>query len=89
MVLIRDVKKAPGFNEIGVETVIGDFSALDLIRQESAKADMVISIGDCDDLNSVTAMLEGLKQKKDRTGRLYPLLHTVGVFIYVCTAVID
>lgn len=75
--MIRDEKKAEGFNEIGVKTVIGDFKSTDLLRDESAKADMVISIGDCDDTVSVGAMLEGLKLGKQKTGKAKPFFHTV------------
>ena len=77
--MIRDEKKAKGFNDIGVKTVIGDFKSTDLLRDESAKADMVISIGDCDDTVSVGAMLEGLEQGKAKTGAAKPLFHTVSL----------
>lgn len=75
--MIRDEKKAAGFNDIGVKTVIGDFKSLDLITKECAKADMVISIGDCDDVASVGAMLAGLKESKKKTGMAKPFFHTV------------
>ena len=79
--MIRDKKKAQGFNDIGVKTVIGDFKSVDLIRDESAKADLVISIGDCDDTVSVGAMIEGLAKHKAKDGKPKPFYHTVSACV--------
>ncbi|KAJ8456487.1 hypothetical protein ONZ45_g18699 [Pleurotus djamor] len=76
--LVRSAEKAEKLKTVGINPVIGSLNDTDLIQQWASSSDIVISIADCDHLPSVKAILAGLKERHDTSGKVPILIHTSG-----------
>ncbi|KAJ8585976.1 NAD(P)-binding protein, partial [Rhizopogon salebrosus TDB-379] len=81
--LIRSAEKAPSFNSAGVKTVIGSNSDLDTLASLASEADVVITAADVDDVNTAKAILQGLKEQHEKTGKVPILIHTSGTGVLI------
>ncbi|PFH53081.1 hypothetical protein AMATHDRAFT_138304, partial [Amanita thiersii Skay4041] len=76
-VLVRDPAKATQFRMMGIKAVIGSYQDTTLLKRLSSEADYVFACADADDLDAAKAILEGLKERHDKTGQSPSLIHTV------------
>ncbi|KAH7099275.1 NAD(P)-binding protein [Auriculariales sp. MPI-PUGE-AT-0066] len=77
--LVRSEKNDAAVKAAGVSEIIrGDHSAHDIIRSESAKADVVLHCADADDLPLAQAVLDGLSERIKQENQLGILIHTSG-----------
>ncbi|KZV99404.1 NAD(P)-binding protein [Exidia glandulosa HHB12029] len=77
--LIRSDSVITTFLNAGVhEAIHGTHLDHEKIRDASSKADIVMNIADCDDVGLTVAVLEGMKQHFEATGRRPILIHTSG-----------
>ncbi|KAH8882405.1 NAD(P)-binding protein [Thozetella sp. PMI_491] len=76
--LVRDEAKAAAIKKAipSVNTVIGSLSDLDILSQESAKADVVLNLASADDIPAIKAYLRGLSERPAGAKRF--LIHTSG-----------
>jgi nucleoside-diphosphate-sugar epimerase len=70
--LVRSKENADLLSQLGIESVIGDLNDTDLLIREAKQADGVINAASADHLESVQALIYGLK------GSSKPLIHTSG-----------
>ncbi|KAJ3516694.1 hypothetical protein NLJ89_g966 [Agrocybe chaxingu] len=79
-VLVRSEDKAKKLQPFGVDTIIGSYTDKDLtfLTNASAKADIVFSLVDADNLPPSKAILDGLKMKYEASGKPPVLIHTSG-----------
>lgn len=98
-VLVRDASKATQFRSMGVRAIVGSYSDLSLLTQLATEADLVLACvrtscfsltrsdlqqADADDLSATEAILEGLKIRFEKTGKIPSLIHTVSDFSSEC-----
>jgi len=76
--LIRSPAKAEKLRTLGVNTVVGSNSDLQLLRTLAQDADFVLAMADSDDLEATKAILDGLKQRYNRSGIAPVYIHTSG-----------
>ncbi|GJJ74897.1 hypothetical protein EMPS_07255 [Entomortierella parvispora] len=79
--LVRSKEKAEkDIRPLGIEPIIGDLDSLEILEEEAAKADVVLSFADADHLPSIQAILKGLSHRpRAENGRQRPILiHTSG-----------
>ena len=82
-ILIRDHQKAELLQKLEVagvkiQALIGSLEDFDKLRKAAEEHDVVVSTANCDDLNGISAMLDGMKQRKAKTGQTSLLIHTSG-----------
>ncbi|KAF9562652.1 NAD(P)-binding protein [Agrocybe pediades] len=84
-VLVRTSEKAEKFKPLGVDTIIGSYTDNDLkyLTDAAANSDVVITAADADNLDAASAILEGMKIRKEKTRKAPILLHTSGTGILV------
>ncbi|WVR03510.1 hypothetical protein IAU60_000501 [Kwoniella sp. DSM 27419] len=68
---------------VEVKALVGSLEEHDKIRQAAAEHDVVVSTANADDLEGVKAILEGMKQRKEKTGHRSLLIHTSGTGVLV------
>ncbi|KAF9561843.1 hypothetical protein EC968_005440 [Mortierella alpina] len=79
--LVRSQEKAEkDVRPAGIEPVIGSLDDTDILEQEAANADVVLSFADADHLASIKAILKGLEHRpRPEGGRKRPIfIHTSG-----------
>ncbi|KAH9889807.1 NAD-P-binding protein [Cubamyces lactineus] len=77
--LVRSPEKAMVLKDkFGVNVVIGTHAEHDKLTQLAERADVVISVTDSDDLAAINAIMQGLKNKFEKTGVKGSLIHTSG-----------
>ncbi|KAF9544261.1 NAD(P)-binding protein [Agrocybe pediades] len=77
--LIRSQDKADKLNTLGVDTIIGSYTDdLELLTEAASNSDVVFTIVNGDQLPPMQAILQGLKQKFEKTGKTPILIHTSG-----------
>ncbi|KAL0063875.1 hypothetical protein AAF712_009229 [Marasmius tenuissimus] len=76
--VVRNAEKAEKLREFGVKTIIGSHSDVDLMARESKEADVILTAGDCDDLNVVEGITKGMKKHFEATGTRPILIHSSG-----------
>ncbi|KIJ63834.1 hypothetical protein HYDPIDRAFT_40854 [Hydnomerulius pinastri MD-312] len=76
--LLRKAEKVPAFESIGVKTVLGSNSDLDLLEKQASQSDIVFACADADDVPACEAILRGLKKRHQATGTVPILIHTSG-----------
>ncbi|KAL7278991.1 hypothetical protein ACG7TL_006823 [Trametes sanguinea] len=77
--LIRSPEKAKFVKEkFGVNVVEGSNADLDKLTQLAEQADIVLNVADSDDLAAANALIQGLKNRHDKTGVKPTLIHTSG-----------
>ncbi|KAH7097495.1 NAD(P)-binding protein [Auriculariales sp. MPI-PUGE-AT-0066] len=80
--LVRNEKHDAAVKAVGVSEIIrGDHSAHDIIRSESAKADVVLRCADAGDIPLTQAVLDGLSERVKKGSAPGILLHTSGTSI--------
>ncbi|KAJ7671746.1 hypothetical protein B0H17DRAFT_1085063 [Mycena rosella] len=78
--LVRSAEKAEKLkNATGINIAMGSHSDLELIETLASKADVILSMGDCDDLELAKAQLRGAKRRYEATGTLSVFIHASGV----------
>ncbi|KAL3483339.1 hypothetical protein BJX62DRAFT_231057 [Aspergillus germanicus] len=75
--LVRRESARAAFHALGVDTVLGTLSDRAVITAQSAASDIVIHTATADDLPSVEAVLEGIRQRTQR-GQQTIYIHTSG-----------
>jgi nucleoside-diphosphate-sugar epimerase len=78
--LVRRQEHADGLKKSGAEAVFGDIHDAKLIAEQVAKNDIVFHTATADDLPSVQAVLQGVRQKADR-GEHIIYIHTSGTSV--------
>ncbi|KYQ91839.1 hypothetical protein DLAC_07641 [Tieghemostelium lacteum] len=78
--LVRSNNYENEMKSLGVDTVQGDLSSLDLLYETAKKSDIVINCADADHLESVQALVNGLKARNDKNS-IY--LHTSGTGLLI------
>ncbi|KAK8845472.1 hypothetical protein IAR55_006185 [Kwoniella newhampshirensis] len=68
---------------VSVVPLLGSLEELDKVREAASQADVVVSTANADDLKGVKAILEGLKQRKEKTGHRGLLIHTSGTGVLI------
>lgn len=68
---------------VGVNSVRGTFQDADKIAELSANADVVINAADADDVGLVTAILRGLKARRDAGKSIGAFIETSGVMMFL------
>ncbi|KAF8149869.1 hypothetical protein B0H34DRAFT_785168 [Crassisporium funariophilum] len=68
-VLVRSSEKASQFRTMGIRAVVGSNSDLGLLKELAGDSDLVIACADADDENAARAILEGLKDRYEKTGK--------------------
>jgi hypothetical protein len=81
--LIRDEKKAQAIaqlktNGTTLKPIIGSLQDLETLTKAAAEADIVINTADADDLPAAKALIEGMKQRKEKTKHRSLFIHTSG-----------
>ncbi|KAI0033233.1 NAD(P)-binding protein [Vararia minispora EC-137] len=76
--LVRNVDKAKKLNGLGVATIIGSLDDADMLTTAASDADVVYHNADSDHLGAIKAILKGLKQRHEKTGKLPIFIHTSG-----------
>jgi len=86
--LVRSPEKTNSLHPLGIKSVLGSLDDLDLLKDEAAQADVVLSFADADHLSSVQAILKGLlQQPRPEGGRKRPILiHTSGTGVLLDAA---
>ena len=75
--LVRRQEAADELSKIGVQSVFGTLENGDIITQQAAASDIVVHAATADDMGSVKAVLEGIRQRaRDNKKTIY--LHTSG-----------
>ncbi|KAI0360216.1 NAD-P-binding protein [Trametes cingulata] len=82
--LVRNAEKAKLLEtRFGVKTVLGSLQDLDKLSALTENAHVVIHTADCDDIDAIKAILNGLKKRHEKTGDLPILIHTSGTGEFV------
>ncbi|TFK99918.1 hypothetical protein BDV98DRAFT_594475 [Pterulicium gracile] len=76
--IVRSPEKAEKLRTFGIDVAMGSHNDVDLVTDIAAKADVVFTVADCDDLGAARAILEGLKRRHEKTGKKSTLIHTSG-----------
>lgn len=77
-ILLRSTRSPAAYEALGLKTVSGTDSDFALLRAQAAAADVVITTADCDDLPAAQALLQGAKDRYEKTGKAPILVHTSG-----------
>lgn len=75
--LVRREAARPAFHELGVKTILGSLSDNNAIASQTAASDIVIHTATADDLPSVQAILDGIRERTQR-GQETVYIHTSG-----------
>ncbi|KAH8110822.1 NAD-binding protein [Phellopilus nigrolimitatus] len=81
--LVRSESYIEAIRSAGATVVQGSFADVDVISEQSEQADIVINVGDCDDLELTLAILKGLKARHTKGLGVGTLLHTSGTGIFI------
>ncbi|KAH7884924.1 hypothetical protein F5I97DRAFT_1937284 [Phlebopus sp. FC_14] len=74
--------RSAALHSLGVKTVQGTNSDLEVLERQASQSDAVFSCADSDDLPACEAILRGLKKRHETTGTVPVLIHTVSsIFI--------
>jgi len=89
--LIRDEKKAQAISSIKtngttLKPIIGSLQDLETLTKAAADADIVVNTADADDLPATKALIEGMKQRKEKTKHRSLFIHTSGTGVFVDNA---
>ncbi|KAF9220841.1 NAD(P)-binding protein [Gyrodon lividus] len=76
--LIRKADKVPAFESIGIKTVLGSHSDVELLEKQASQSDVVFACADADNVPACEAILKGLKKRHEATGTVPVLIHTSG-----------
>jgi len=79
--LVRKSQDHDAVKAAGARVVPGSHADRHIIEKEASEADLVINCGDADDLELTKAVLRGVKQRKEKTGRTSILVHTSGTSV--------
>ncbi|KAK0498695.1 hypothetical protein EDD18DRAFT_46946 [Armillaria luteobubalina] len=77
-ILLRPSRSPAGYEALGLKVVSGNHSDSALLRAQAAAADVVFATADCDDLPAAQAILQGAKDRFEKTGKAPILIHTSG-----------
>ncbi|SJL10275.1 uncharacterized protein ARMOST_13659 [Armillaria ostoyae] len=77
-ILLRPTRSPTGYEALGLKVVAGNHSDSALLRAQAAAADVVFATADCDDLPAAQAILQGAKDRYEKTGKAPILIHTSG-----------
>ncbi|THH15266.1 hypothetical protein EW146_g5180 [Bondarzewia mesenterica] len=81
--LVRSPTHIPAIRAVGAEPIQGDFGDEALIAEWSAKADIVVNAADSDDVKLITAILGGIKRRREEGKPKGLLIHTSGVAVFL------
>ncbi|TFK99916.1 NAD(P)-binding protein [Pterulicium gracile] len=76
--IVRSQEKAEKLKKLGIDVVVGSHSDAHTVRDAASKADVVFAVADADNLDAASAMMQGLKQRFEKTGKKSVLIHTSG-----------
>jgi len=76
--LVRSPAKGTKLETVGLKTIIGSINELDKLERAASEADVVFSIADADDVDSMKATLRGLRKRYEATKKMPVLIHTSG-----------
>ncbi|KAH8110803.1 NAD-binding protein [Phellopilus nigrolimitatus] len=81
--LVRSESYIEAINAAGATVIQGSFADVEIISQQSEQADVVVNVGDCDDVELTLAILKGLRAKQTKGLGVGTLLHTSGTGIFM------
>ncbi|KAK1225600.1 hypothetical protein PQX77_011461 [Marasmius sp. AFHP31] len=80
--IVRNSDKAQKLKELfGVKSIQGSHLDRELMVRETSQADVVVTMADCDDMEALGAILDGLKKRYEATGKAPVLFHTSGAAV--------
>ncbi|KAF8962780.1 NAD-P-binding protein [Flammula alnicola] len=82
-ILVRKAENVSQFRSMGIRAVLGSNSDLGLLRELAADADLVVACADVDDEDAARAILQGLKDRFEKTGKVPSLIHTSGTGVLI------
>jgi uncharacterized protein YbjT (DUF2867 family) len=83
--LVRDEKKAEALNSVSssIKAVVGDLKNTDQLRDLASQNDIIVNCANADDEAGIKALIEGMKQRRDKTGHRPLLIQTSGTGVLV------
>ena len=87
--IVRNEKKAEALNSLStpsgttLKAVIGDLSKADQLIELAKEHDIVINCANADSEEGIKALIEGMKQRRDKTGHRPLLIQTSGTGVLV------
>ena len=87
--LVRSDKKAEALNSIStpsgttLKAVVGDLSKADQLRDLAKEHDIVVNCANADSEEGIKALIEGMKQRRDKTGHRPLLIQTSGTGVLI------
>ncbi|TFY82933.1 hypothetical protein EWM64_g1075 [Hericium alpestre] len=75
---VRNEDRANKLNGLGLKTALGSLDDTEKLAELASQADIVINMADADHYKGNMAILEGLKKKHEKTGKVPILIHTSG-----------
>ncbi|KAF8986596.1 NAD(P)-binding protein [Cyathus striatus] len=76
--LVRSAQKASNLQTLGINTVVGTHSDAQLVEKLAQENEVIFSMADSDYLEAIQALLRGLKNRFESTGKPPILIHTSG-----------
>jgi hypothetical protein len=87
--LVRSDKKAEALNSIStpsgttLKAVVGDLSKADQLTELAKEHDIVINCANADSEDGIKALIQGMKQRRDKTGHRPLLIQTSGTGVLI------
>lgn len=87
--LVRDEKKAELLKSIStpsgttIKPLVANLKDTDVLRDQAKEHDIVINCANADDEDAIKAIIEGMKQRRDKTGHRPLLIQTSGTGVLV------
>ncbi|KAJ3338109.1 hypothetical protein HDU93_009980 [Gonapodya sp. JEL0774] len=87
--LVRGEERSTKLKELGTRPVIGSLDDIEILKREAEDSDVVIHTAHADHLVAAKAIIEGLVERKKKTGRNGILIHTSGTGVLADSAIGD
>jgi len=75
---LAELVNSGGLGDVDIKLVRGSNADFDVLEAQAAKADVVFSMADSDDVPAIKAVIAGLKKRYEQTGVAPILIHTSG-----------
>lgn len=87
--LVRDEKKGELLKSVStpsgttIKPLVANLKDTDLLRDTAKEHDIIINCANADDEDAIKALIEGMKQRRDKTGHRPLLIQTSGTGVLV------